>query len=233
MSGPCSVCAYTLGMLGYPLLSCRWVLKLLSLSAAWNPLPCWASPLSWCCLEPPSLIPSPLNKRRGSVWTLSWSRGCDPIWERDRAKQWWYFTYYLIIARIKVGLWLVSQSAVYNLFYVLLTTIFMSWLVGEKVIIFLSNFPWQEMVFSWFSGTGFSTSCRYPCLPGIQMYLVFSDLDPVWGSPFSCKYFCVSGTWFYLGFSFQSHQSGSLKCSFRLQNPSMVTSIKKGLHPWL
>ena len=165
--------------------------------------------MSWCCSEPPSLIPSPLNKRRGSVWTLSWSRGCDPIWERDRAKQWWYFTYYLIIARIKVGLWLVSQSAVYNLFYVLLTTIFMSWLVGEKVIIFLSNFPWQEMVFSWFS----STSCVGTSTCLVQNILAVLQLRFVRGSPFSCMYPCVSGTWFYLGFSFQSHLSRPFKMS--------------------
>jgi len=67
LSGPCSVCASTLGMLGYPLLSCCQVLKLLSVSTAWNPLPCWASPClgaAWSLL--PS-VPSPLNKRRGSV----------------------------------------------------------------------------------------------------------------------------------------------------------------------
>jgi len=174
-----------------------------------------------------------LSRSKYSMWTLFWSRGCDPDWERDRAKQWWYFTYWLLeSARIKVGLWLVFQSAVYNLFYIFLTTIFMSRVHQEKVIIFLSNLPWQDMVFSWLSGTRFSTSCRHPYLPGIQLYLVFSDPGSVRDSPFSCKDLCVSGTWFYLGFSFQSHQSGSLKCSFRLQNPSIVTSLKKGLHSW-
>jgi hypothetical protein len=48
-------------MLGYPLLSCHRVLKLLSMSVAWNTLPCWASPClgaAWSLL--PS-VPSPLN----------------------------------------------------------------------------------------------------------------------------------------------------------------------------
>jgi len=92
---------------------------------------------AWLSLKDASLAPYITL-----LWTLFWSQGCDPVWERDRAKQWWYFTYWLIeSARIKVGLWLVFQSAIYNLFYIFLMNIFMSRVHWEKVIIFLSNFP--------------------------------------------------------------------------------------------
>jgi hypothetical protein len=144
--------------------------------------------------------------------------------------------FYLLTARIckdKSRLVTCFSKCLFITFTFSVTTIFMSRVHQEKVIIFQSNFPWQEMVFSWFFGTGFSTSCRYPYLPGNQLYLVFSDPGSVRDSPLFSKYLCASGIWFYLGFSFQSHQSGPLKCSFRLQNPSMVTSLKKGLHSWV
>jgi hypothetical protein len=34
-----------------------------------------------------------VTTQKGVVIILSWSLGCDPVWERDRAKQWYYFTY--------------------------------------------------------------------------------------------------------------------------------------------
>jgi hypothetical protein len=46
-------------------------------------------PLSWCCLEPPSFLSfTPRTVQRKRVINPSWSLGCDPAWERDRAKQW-------------------------------------------------------------------------------------------------------------------------------------------------
>ncbi len=48
----------------------------------------------------------------------SWSLGCYPVWERKRAKQWWFFTYYLVEnSKDKLGLWLV-KVLLYNLFYI-------------------------------------------------------------------------------------------------------------------
>jgi len=144
--------------------------------------------------------------------------------------------FYLLIAGIckeksrLVTFWIKCLFITFTFF---VTTNFMSRDASRKVIIFLSNFPWHDLVFPWFSSTDHWPSCRLPYLSGTQLYLVFSNWGFVWGSPFSWKYFCASGTWFYLGFSIQSHLSGLLKCSIRLQNPSMLTSFENSLSPWI
>ena len=73
--------------------------------------------------------------------------------------------------RIKLVPWLVFQSACYRILR-MVTTKIMSFAVGEKVIIFLSNFFWQKLVFSWFFSTSFSSyvctsTCLILILPGV------------------------------------------------------------------
>ena len=73
--------------------------------------------------------------------------------------------------RIKLVPWLVFQSACYRILR-MVTAKIMSFAVGEKVIIFLSNFFWQKLVFSWFFSTSFSSyvctsTCLILILPGV------------------------------------------------------------------
>jgi hypothetical protein len=92
-------------MLGYPLLSCHQVLKLLSVSVAWSPLLCWVSlclGAAWSLL--PS-IPSPLNSAEEAC-ELSFNPKVATLFGKEIGQSNGdIFTYYLlVIARIKVGL---------------------------------------------------------------------------------------------------------------------------------
>jgi len=102
---------------------------------------------------------------------------------------------------------------------------FMSWKIGEKVIFFLSNFHWLEVVFSWFSSTRYvgTSTWLVPNIPAV-LHLRF-----VQGSPFSCTYFCVSGTCFYLGFSVQSPPFRPIKMSSQASELLLLTSFENGL----
>jgi len=92
-------------MLGYPLLSCRRVLKLLSVNVAWNPLPCWASPCLGAAWNLLPSVPSPLNSPEEAC-ELSFDPKVVTLFGKEigQSNGDILLTIYWLIARIKVGL---------------------------------------------------------------------------------------------------------------------------------
>jgi hypothetical protein len=136
--------------------------------------------------------------------------------------------FYLLIVKICKNKSRLVKMLTYN-FYVLWTTIFISWKVCEKVIFFLSNFHWQEVVFSWFFSTSYVGTST--CL--VSNILAVLQIKFVLGSLFPCTYFCVSGISFYLGFLFQSHLLRLMKMSSQASELLLMTSFENGLITWI
>ncbi len=136
--------------------------------------------------------------------------------------------FYLLIVKICKDKIRLVITLVSN-FYICRMTNFMSWKVCEKVIFFLSNFHWQEVVFSWFFSTSYvgTFTCLVSNIPSVI------QIKFVLGSLFSCTYFCVSGTSFYLGFLFQSHILRLIKMSSQASELLLMTSFENGLTTWI